>query len=159
MTTSTTATAVGALHQPEWVLGAFHRGGVPHRHAARLRDQPWCALFHRSSCCICLENAALAHVSNAVCPVAALPVLCPPGEQPCANLCIVQPLTHLQRLIPHGSFDRAEALYLIEGAGQVGLGLSWGDGFAHARSLLAADRYVSDPSDFYRSLVRGRMQR
>lgn len=55
--------------------------------------------------------------------------------------------------------DRAEALYLIEGAGQVGLGLSWGDGFAHARSLLAADHYISDPSDFYRSLVRGRMQR
>lgn len=41
-----------------------------------------------------------------------------------------------------------EALYLIEGAGQVGLGLSWGDNYAHARSLTDVEHFVSDPSEF-----------
>jgi hypothetical protein len=48
----------------------------------------------------------------------------------------------------------AEALYLVEGAGQVGLGLSWGDGYAHHRALLDSAKAVSDPSDFFDSLVR-----
>lgn len=63
----------------------------------------------------------------------------------------------LKSLIRCGScVDHAEALYLVEGAGQVGLGLSWGDGFAHVRSLLDAEKFVSDPSHFFRSLVRAR---
>ena len=47
----------------------------------------------------------------------------------------------------------AEALYLIEGAGQVGLGLSWGDGYAHHRALLDSAKSVSDPTQFFDSLV------
>ena len=67
----------------------------------------------------------------------------------------LEPRTFLHISILAGPSCRnpAEALYLVEGAGQVDLGLSWGDGFAHHQSLLAAGN-VSDPSAFFRSLVR-----
>jgi hypothetical protein len=35
----------------------------------------------------------------------------------------------------------------------VGLGLSWGDGYAHHRALLDSAKSISDPSDFFDSLV------
>jgi hypothetical protein len=36
----------------------------------------------------------------------------------------------------------------------VGLGLSWGDGYAHHRALLDSAKAVSDPTAFFDSLVR-----
>ena len=50
-------------------------------------------------------------------------------------------LTYLQPVVTF----HAEALYLIEGAGQVGLGLSWGDGYAHHRALLTRPRPSATP--------------
>ena len=70
------------------------------------------------------------------------------SSRPCLQVCVLKS-SSINPLLP----PAAEALYLVEGAGQVGLGLSWGDGFAHARSLLDTKRFISDPSAFYRSLV------
>ena len=63
--------------------------------------------------------------------------------------------TDFEGLLTDGfaAFLNAEALYLIEGAGQVGLGLSWGDGYAHHRALLDSAKAVSDPTNFFDSLV------
>lgn len=60
----------------------------------------------------------------------------------------------LQPVVTDKHVTNAEALYLIEGAGQVGLGLSWGDGYAYHQALLDTGRYISNPSDFFRTLVR-----